>query len=58
MLYPEAQAEAQREIDKVVGRDRLPGWSDWENLPYTRATMKEAFRCRYDPCPVWLYTSS
>lgn len=34
------QARAQAEIDKVVGRDRLPNAADEKNLPYTRAIIK------------------
>jgi hypothetical protein len=43
-VYPEKQAKAQAEIDKVVGNDRLPQVSDRESLPYTMALMKEVFR--------------
>lgn len=45
MLYPEVQARAQEEIDRVVGSDRLPGWNDLDSLPYIRCVMKESFRC-------------
>lgn len=45
MLYPDVQAKAQQEIDAVVGSDRMPTWDDWNSLPYTRALMKETFRC-------------
>lgn len=45
MLHPEIQAKAQAEIDAVVGSNRMPGWSDWDNLPYIRCTMKETLRC-------------
>ena len=34
------QARAQAEIDKVVGRDRVPTAADEKNLPYTRAIIK------------------
>ncbi|KAF2491734.1 cytochrome P450 [Lophium mytilinum] len=44
ILYPEVQAEAQREIDQVVGPDRLPVWEDRENLPYIRAVIEESLR--------------
>ncbi|KAJ7490452.1 cytochrome P450 [Mycena latifolia] len=43
-LYPEVQAEAQRELDRVVGHDRLPEISDRPNLPYMNALCKEVFR--------------
>lgn len=38
--------KAQEELDRVVGRDRSPTWTDEENLPYIRAVVKEAFRWR------------
>lgn len=38
--------KAQAEIDSVVGDDRTPQWSDYENLPYIAATVKEASRWR------------
>jgi cytochrome P450 len=44
--WPEIQRKAQAEIDSVVGEDRSPVWSDYENLPYIAATVKEAMRWR------------
>ncbi|KAJ3545421.1 hypothetical protein NMY22_g2456 [Coprinellus aureogranulatus] len=46
---PEVQAKARAEVDRVVGRDRLPEFSDQENMPYLRAVMKELLR--QVPCP-------
>ncbi|KAF7371334.1 Cytochrome P450 [Mycena sanguinolenta] len=43
-LYPEVQATAQREIDTIVGTDRLPDISDRERLPYVNALCKEVLR--------------
>ncbi|KAJ7708746.1 cytochrome P450 [Mycena rosella] len=43
-LYPDVQAKAQREIDSVIGNDRLPGFSDKDKLPYTTALALEVFR--------------
>ncbi|KAJ7723811.1 cytochrome P450 [Mycena metata] len=43
-LYPEVQAEAQRELDRVVGADRLPNISDRRHLPYLNALCKEVLR--------------
>ncbi|TFK64025.1 cytochrome P450 [Pluteus cervinus] len=45
-LYPDVMKKAQAEIDTVVGRDRLPTFSDRNNLPYIRAIVKEVFRWR------------
>ncbi|KAI6039884.1 cytochrome P450 [Pisolithus marmoratus] len=44
VLYPEAQAKAQEEIDRVVGDSRLPEFSDRENLPYVDAVLLEVLR--------------
>ena len=41
MAYPEVQSRVQAEMDQVVGRERLPGLDDRENLPYTRAVLME-----------------
>jgi cytochrome P450 len=42
--HPEIQAKAQREIDMVVGQDRLPDFSDQSRLVYIRAIMLECLR--------------
>ncbi len=42
-LYPEIQAKAQAELDRVV-KDRLPGIKDQGDLPYTTAVALEAMR--------------
>ncbi|KAI6025685.1 cytochrome P450 [Pisolithus orientalis] len=44
VLYPEAQAQAQEEIDRVVGDTRLPEFRDRENLPYVEAVLLETLR--------------
>ncbi|OTA95517.1 hypothetical protein M434DRAFT_393743 [Hypoxylon sp. CO27-5] len=43
-VYPEVQRKAQEEIDRVVGKDRLPTMEDRENLPYIEAVLKEVLR--------------
>ncbi|KLO17020.1 cytochrome P450 [Schizopora paradoxa] len=43
-LYPEIQRRAQEELDRVIGTDRLPTFSDRNNLPYIDALVKEAIR--------------
>lgn len=43
-LFPEIQARAQAELDRVIGPDRLPTPADIENLPYIRAVVLETFR--------------
>ena len=42
---PDAMAKAQKEIDSVVGNDRLPTFTDRENLPYLEALFNECLRC-------------
>ena len=46
LAYPETQKRAQAELDSVVGRDRVPTFSDFEHLPYIRAMVKETLRWR------------
>jgi cytochrome P450 len=43
-LYPDVQAKAQAEIDRVIGSSRLPTFSDRESLPYIDAIVKETVR--------------
>jgi cytochrome P450 len=45
-VFPEKQRLAQEEIDRVIGRDRLPTLRDRDSLPYTNALVKEVFRWR------------
>ncbi|EUC59551.1 cytochrome P450 family oxidoreductase [Rhizoctonia solani AG-3 Rhs1AP] len=42
--YPEVQKAAQAEIDRVVGSDRLPSFTDHDSLPYVEAIYKEVLR--------------
>ncbi|PWY94256.1 cytochrome P450 [Aspergillus sclerotioniger CBS 115572] len=51
--YPEIQIKAQAELERVVGRERLPTIEDQDNLPYCRAIIKEVERL-YNP--LWLGT--
>jgi hypothetical protein len=43
-VYPEVQAQAQAEMDRVVGQGRLPSWDDHDSLPYLEALVKEVLR--------------
>ncbi|KAF9548281.1 cytochrome P450 [Agrocybe pediades] len=43
-LYPEVQKKAQAELDRVVGPNRLPDFSDRRDLPYINAMVKETGR--------------
>ncbi|XP_075059830.1 cytochrome P450 1B1 [Mixophyes fleayi] len=42
--YPEVQKKMQFEVDKVIGRDRLPCVDDQSNLPYITAFLYELMR--------------
>lgn len=42
--HPEVQRKAWAEMDAVVGKDRLPTFSDRDSLPYVEAICKELFR--------------
>jgi len=44
LLFPDVQRKAQDEIDRVVGKDRLPDMSDEPNLQYIRGCVKESLR--------------
>ncbi|KAH9173181.1 cytochrome P450 [Lactarius sanguifluus] len=41
-----AMRRAQAELDSVVGRTRIPTFSDFQHLPYIRAMVKEILRWR------------
>ena len=42
--HPDVQMKAQKEIDSLVGQQRLPVLSDRESLPYITALCKELLR--------------
>ncbi|KAL0953802.1 hypothetical protein HGRIS_004984 [Hohenbuehelia grisea] len=44
VTHPEVQKTAQEEIDRVVGRERLPDFSDSNSLPYTECVVQEVLR--------------
>ncbi|TIB96000.1 cytochrome P450 [Wallemia mellicola] len=45
-LHPDILKNAQEEVDRVIGPDRLPTHEDELNLPYLKALIKEVFRWR------------
>ncbi|KAF9445653.1 cytochrome P450 [Macrolepiota fuliginosa MF-IS2] len=51
--YPHIQKKAHEELDRVIGRSRLPAVEDERDLPYIRAIIKEVQRCHN---PFWLGT--
>ena len=42
--FPAVQKRVQEEIDRVVGRSRIPSLTDKEELPYTNAFIYEVLR--------------
>ena len=44
VLHPDVQRKAQKQLDDVVGTDRLPEFKDIAFLPYVEAIVKELFR--------------
>lgn len=44
MTQPEIQEKAQKQIDEVVGRSRMPTIDDRKNLPYIEAILRESMR--------------
>ena len=43
-LHPDVVEKAHREIDSVVGNERLPTFEDRPHLPYINALVMEVFR--------------
>lgn len=46
VLNPDAVRKAQKELDDVVGPDRLPSFEDEKNLHYIAAVVREVLRWR------------
>lgn len=53
-MHPDIQRRAQDEIDRVVGRERLPDFEDREELVYVNALLKEVSRI-YQVTPLGEY---
>ena len=43
-LHPDIMKKAQRELDAVTGRDRLPTFEDRPRLPFVGAVCREVSR--------------
>jgi cytochrome P450 len=50
-VHPEIQKKAQRELDQLLGGDRLPTLADQDDLPYISALLKEIYRWHV-PLPI------
>lgn len=48
-LHPHIFKKAQQEMDRVVGRERLPTWEDREGLGYLECVFREVLRCVFSP---------
>jgi cytochrome P450 len=44
VLYPQEFKKAQQEVDRVIGRHRLPNFDDRPSLPYLECVLKEVLR--------------
>lgn len=44
LVFPDILEKSQEEIDRAVGTDRLPDFTDEQKLPYTSAVIKEILR--------------
>lgn len=44
--FPEVQAKAHEELDRVVGTGHLPDFGDEDSLPYCKAIIMELLRWR------------
>jgi cytochrome P450 len=44
LVYPEVQAKAQAEVDRIVGTHRLPELADRMKLPYVQGVVNECLR--------------
>jgi cytochrome P450 len=44
LVHPDVQAKGQAEVDRVVGKGRLPVLEDAENMPYVQAIASECLR--------------
>ncbi|KAF8156552.1 cytochrome P450, partial [Crassisporium funariophilum] len=42
--YPSIQSQAQEELDRIIGSDRLPEFSDRPDLPYIECILQETLR--------------
>ncbi|TFY68452.1 hypothetical protein EVJ58_g996 [Rhodofomes roseus] len=53
VLHPEVYTKLQNEVDRVVGKDRLPSLEDRPDLTYVDCVLKETYRWN-PPLPLGL----
>ncbi|CAH2325463.1 vitamin D 25-hydroxylase [Pelobates cultripes] len=57
-LYPNIQGQVQKEIDFVVGPNRIPTFEEKNQMPYTEAVLHEILRfCNIAPLGIFHATS-
>lgn len=44
VLFPEAKVKAQKEIDALIGLDRMPNLEDQTRLPFITRVVQETLR--------------
>ena len=44
LQHPEVQRKAHEELDRMIGRERLPNLEDKDSLSYIQAIFKECLR--------------
>lgn len=44
--FPNVLTNAQKELDAIVGPNRLPTYEDFESLPYIQGIVNESLRYR------------
>jgi cytochrome P450 len=44
LIWPEIQTKAQAEVDRVIGKDRLPEFNDAPRMPYIQGIINECLR--------------
>ena len=44
LQHPEVQRTAHEQLDRVIGRDRLPEMADRDSLPYIVGIVNEVLR--------------
>lgn len=51
VLNPDVQTKGQEEVDRVLGKGRLPTFNDRPSLPYIEAIYREVMRL-HPPLPI------